>query len=140
MRNAALPSGLKRACEGSTITSNYDAISEVSPGLRRCDRAFAHRRWSGGSFVSAWGGSSQQIGSGPDTCDHNEVHHLRLGMDADQGWHFEGELAEVHIYNRALSDPEIALEWNDGKGRKTAVPGGELVAGYRFEDSSGGHS
>ena len=60
-------------------------------------------------------------------------------MDADQGWHFEGELAEVHIYNRALSDPEIALEWNDGKGRKTGVPAGGLAAGYHFEDAEGGH-
>src|SRR6185436_1265590 len=83
---------------------------------------------------------NQNVGSGPDTCDHNEVHPLCFGMDADrdQAWHFEGELAEIHIYNRALSDSEIALEWNDGKGRKTAVPGGGLVAGYHFEDGGGG--
>lgn len=81
---------------------------------------------------------NQMIGSGPDTCDHNEVHPLRFGMDAEEGWHFEGEMAEIHIYNRALSDAEIALEWNDGKGRKTAVPAGGLVAGYHFEDRSGG--
>jgi sialidase-1 len=83
---------------------------------------------------------NRNVGSGPDICDHNEMHNLRLGMDADEGWSFDGELAEVHIYNRALSDAEIAQEWNEGKGRKTSVPGGGLVAGYRFEDASGGNA
>jgi hypothetical protein len=81
---------------------------------------------------------NQNVGSGPDTCDHNEAHPLRLGQDADGGWHFEGELAEVHFYNRALTESEIALEWNNGKGRTIALPGGGLMAGYHFEDSSGG--
>jgi hypothetical protein len=78
---------------------------------------------------------NQNVGSGPDTCDHNEVHPLRIGMDADGGWHFEGEVAEVHLYNRALSDSEIAMEWNNGKGRTTALQGGGLVAGYHFDEA-----
>ena len=83
---------------------------------------------------------NQNVGGGPDTCDHNEVHPLRIGMDADKGWHFDGEIAEVHFYNRALTDAEIAIEWNDGKGRTEAVPGGGLVAGYHFNDAGGGQA
>src|SRR3954471_20734573 len=59
---------------------------------------------------------NRSIGGGPDTCDHNDVNPLKIGMDADQGWHFEGEIAEVHIYKRTLSEPEIGEEWNIGKG------------------------
>jgi hypothetical protein len=80
---------------------------------------------------------NQNVGSGPDTCDHNELHPLRLGMDADGGWHFEGEMAEVHLYNRALTESEVALEWNEGKGRATGLPIGGLLAGYHFEDLRG---
>ena len=80
---------------------------------------------------------NRQVGFGPDTCDHNEVHPLRLGMDFDGGWNFEGELAEVHIYKRALAESEIAAEWNGGKPRKEAVPGGGLIAGYHCDQSGG---
>lgn len=80
---------------------------------------------------------NRNVGGGPTRCDHNDGNPLKIGMDADQGWHFEGEVAEVHFYNRTLSGSEIAEEWNNGKGRKTAVSGGGLVAGYHFDERGG---
>lgn len=79
----------------------------------------------------------QQVGSGPNTCNYVDRHPIRIGMDADEGWHFDGDLAELHLYNRALSPAEIAEEWNQGKPRKTAVPAGGLVAGYHFDEHAG---
>jgi RNA polymerase sigma factor (sigma-70 family) len=74
------------------------------------------------------------VGSGADTCNYTDSHPLRLGMDADGGWHFEGELAEVHFFNRGLTPLEIASEWNDGRiKRGKPLPG--LVAGYHLTDS-----
>jgi len=80
---------------------------------------------------------NRNVGGGPTRCDHNDSNPLKIGMDADQGWHFEGEIAEAHFYNRTLSVSEIAEEWNNGKGRKTAVSGGGLIAGYHFDESGG---
>ena len=77
----------------------------------------------------------RSVGAGPDPCNHIDNHPIRIGMDAETGWHFEGEIAEVHLYNRALTLEEIAEEWNQGKGRKSAVTGGGLVAGYHFDES-----
>jgi hypothetical protein len=58
-------------------------------------------------------------------------------MDGDKGWHFEGDLAEVHFYNRALDPAEIAEEWNHGHGLKTSVAAGGLIAGYHFDEQAG---
>lgn len=80
---------------------------------------------------------NQQVGSGPNTCNYRDTHPIRIGMDADAGWHFDGELAELHLYNRALTPAEIGEEWNGGNGRKTAVAGGGLIAGYHFDEKSG---
>jgi len=77
------------------------------------------------------------VGAGPEPCNHIDHYPIRIGMDAETGWHFEGEVAEVHLYNRALTLGEIAEEWNQSKGRKFAVSGGGLVAGYHFDESVG---
>lgn len=80
---------------------------------------------------------NQNVGSGPDTCNHNDKNPIKIGMDADQGWHFDGEIAEVHFYNRALSLTEVTEEWNNGKGRNSAVAAGGLIAGYHFNEKTG---
>ena len=80
---------------------------------------------------------SRQIGSGPEPCNHNDRHPIRIGMDGDKGWHFDGDLTEVHFYNRGLNPTEVAEEWNNGKGLKKAVKGGGLVAGYHFDEKPG---
>ena len=80
---------------------------------------------------------SRLVGSGPDPCNHNDKHAIRIGMDGDKGWHFDGELAEVHFYNRGLNTAEVAEEWNNGKGLKKAVAAGGLVAGYHFAEQNG---
>jgi len=77
---------------------------------------------------------SRQVGSGAERCDHNDRHPIRIGMDGDKGWHFDGDLTEVHFYNRGLGPAEVAEEWNNGKGLKKAVRGGGLVAGYHFDE------
>ena len=93
---------------------------------------------------------SQLAGTGGNTCNFVDRHPIRIGMDADsdKGWHFNGDMAEVHFYNRALSASEVAEEWNNGKPFTRAVAGGGLVAGYHLgegpegtEDFSGkGHA
>ena len=72
-------------------------------------------------------------GIGDNTCDFNDGHPIRIGMDADpDGWHFEGDLAEVHFYNRALGAGEVASEWNEGQPIKRKVAGQDLIAGYHL--------
>jgi hypothetical protein len=80
---------------------------------------------------------NQNIGSGPDTCNHNDTNPLKIGMDADGGWNFDGDISEVHLYNRALGPTEIAEEWNNGRGRKVAASGGGLLAGFHFDENEG---
>ena len=54
-------------------------------------------------------------------------------MDAEpNGWHFDGDMAEVHFYNRALNNDEITSEWNSGQPIKGKVIGEGLVAGYHL--------
>lgn len=77
------------------------------------------------------------VGSGPELCDFRDRHPVLIGMDGELGEHFDGELAEVHIYNRALSLNEVAREWNDGKGSTRSVAGSSLVAGYHFDENAG---
>ena len=74
------------------------------------------------------------VGSGPDPCPHIDKNPIRVGMDAQKGWPFEGDIAELHLYGRALSANEIAEEWNNGRGRKTAVAAGGLIAGFHFDE------
>lgn len=80
---------------------------------------------------------NQNVGSGTDTCNHNDTNPLKIGMDADGGWHFDGDISEVHIYNRPLEPMQIAEEWDNGQGRKTAASGGGLVAGFHFDENEG---
>jgi hypothetical protein len=80
----------------------------------------------------------QIVGSGRDDCNHFDNNPLRIGMDGDgDAWHFDGELSEVHLYDRALNRDEIAEEWNNGLGINHAVTGGSLVAGYHFDEAQG---
>jgi hypothetical protein len=73
------------------------------------------------------------LGIGDNTCDFNDGFPIRIGMDADpNGWHFEGDLAEVHFYNRVLNAAEIASEWNEGRPIKGKVMGQGLIAGYHL--------
>ena len=93
---------------------------------------------------------SEPAGTGGNRCNFADRYPIRIGMDADvyQGWHFSGDMAEVHFYNRALTAAEVAEEWNGGKPLTRAVAGGGLVAGYHLgegnaaaEDFSGhGHA
>jgi hypothetical protein len=77
-------------------------------------------------------------GSGQDECNHYDNNPIRIGMDGDgNSWHFEGEISEVHLYRRALSQDEVAEEWNNGAGLMDAVSGGGLIAGYHFDEGQG---
>ncbi|MCI0745323.1 MAG: protein kinase [Verrucomicrobia subdivision 3 bacterium] len=80
---------------------------------------------------------SQLVGSGPESCNFQDDHPIYIAMDGLGGDHYQGELAEVCIYNRPLNEDEIADEWNNGQRRKTSVPGPGLVAGYRFDEGTG---
>jgi hypothetical protein len=74
-----------------------------------------------------------EAGAGDNTCDFNDKHSIRIGMDAEpNGWHFEGDMAEVHFYNRPLGSAEIVLEWNAGQPVKGKVIGEGFVAGYHL--------
>ena len=80
----------------------------------------------------------KNVGSGEDRCNHNDNNPIHIGMDGGPGdWNFAGELAEVHLYGRALSSTEIAAEWNNGRGFTRAVAGGGLIAGYHFDEGQG---
>jgi len=80
----------------------------------------------------------KNVGSGQDDCNHYDNNPIRIGMDGDgNSWHFEGEISEVHIYRRALSQDEVAEEWNNGAGLTGAVSGGGLIAGYHFDEGEG---
>jgi glycerophosphoryl diester phosphodiesterase len=68
------------------------------------------------SFVDA-----QEIGSG--TLADTDGLHLGASRDAD-GRFFDGAIDDVAVWNRVLSEDEIATVWNDGAG--TAVPGSYL--------------
>ncbi|HEY0552264.1 MAG TPA: LamG domain-containing protein [Verrucomicrobiae bacterium] len=76
----------------------------------------------------------QLAGTGGNACNFADHHPIRLGMDADsdKAWHFDGDMAEVHLYNRALTAGEVAEEWNNGQPLPRAVAGGGLVAGYHL--------
>lgn len=78
---------------------------------------------------------SQLVGTGPESCNFLDDHPILIGMDGVRGEHFEGELADVRIYNRALSADEVAVEWNNGNGNTQPVPG--LVGGFRFDEGAG---
>lgn len=77
------------------------------------------------------------VGTGPDPCDHNDSNPIRIGMDGDgrqgEAWHFEGEISEVHFYNRGLSAAEASEEWNVGQGIREAVDASGLAAGYHLD-------
>jgi hypothetical protein len=77
---------------------------------------------------------NQMVGAGQDSCNHNDSHALRIGMDGDDegSWHFDGEISEVHLYKRALSAGEVSEEWNGGRGIDQAVDAGGLIAGYHL--------
>jgi len=77
------------------------------------------------------------VGTGPDICDHNDSNPISVGMDAQKSWAFEGDIAELHLYGRALNTVEIAEEWNNGQGRQAAASGGGLLAGFHFDDRGG---
>src|SRR5882724_208651 len=81
----------------------------------------------------------KNVGSGETRCNHYDNNPIRIGMDGDgNSWHFEGEISEVHIYRRTLSQDEVAEEWNNGVGLTGAVSGGGLIAGYHFDEGQGG--
>jgi hypothetical protein len=72
-------------------------------------------------------------GIGDNTCDFNDTYPIRIGMDAEpNGWRFEGDMAEVHFFNRALTVTEIAEEWNAGQPLKRNTVSEGLVAGYHL--------
>jgi hypothetical protein len=77
------------------------------------------------------------VGSGPERCDHRDQNPLLVGMDGELGHHLEGEVAELHLYNTALTPEQLAAEWNDGKGSRKSVAGSSLIAGYHFDEVSG---
>jgi hypothetical protein len=77
------------------------------------------------------------VGSGPNTCNYKDRNPIRIGMDAQKGWPFEGDIAELHIYGRALNPSEIGDEWNNGRGRKSAVAAGGLIAGFHLDEAAG---
>ena len=79
----------------------------------------------------------QLVGSGPESCNFQDNHPIYIAMDGLGGDHFQGELAQVCIYNRALHQDEIDGEWNNGQRRKTWVAGAGLIAGYRFDEGAG---
>ena len=83
---------------------------------------------------------SQLVGAGGNTCNFTDRYPIRIGMDAeaDKAWHYDGDLAEVHFYNRALSVAEVAEEWNGGKPLRRTVAGGGLVAGYHLGEGPQG--
>jgi hypothetical protein len=81
---------------------------------------------------------SQLVGSGPERCSFLDHHPISVGMDGERGEHLEGELAEVRIYNRALSPAEVAAEWSQGKGSSQSAAAPGLVAGYHFDEDGGG--
>src|SRR5262249_41977849 len=60
-------------------------------------------------------------------------HPLFLGWSGFANEFFKGELAEVRIWNTALSARRIASIWN----RAVAVPQADLVACYRFAEGAG---
>jgi hypothetical protein len=78
-----------------------------------------------------------RVVSGPEQCDYRDHHPLLIGMDGRGGGHFSGEISEVHLYNVALTDDQIAREWNGGRGARESVAGDALVAGYHFDEASG---
>jgi len=80
---------------------------------------------------------AQLVGSGAESCNFQDDHPIYLAMDGQGGNHYQGELAEVCIYNRALHQDEIDAEWNNGQQRKTSLAGPGLVAGYRFDEGVG---
>jgi hypothetical protein len=80
----------------------------------------------------------QAVGADRDAGQHYDNNPIRIGMDGPNGTpNFAGEIAEVHLYNRALSAAEVAEEWNNGQGITAAVSGGGLVAGYHFDEAAG---
>ena len=80
----------------------------------------------------------EPAGTGDNRCNYADHHPIRIGMDADagKGWHFSGDMAEVHFYDRALAAAEVAEEWNGGKPLLRSVAAGGLVAGYHLGDSA----
>ena len=77
------------------------------------------------------------VGIGEINCNCGDHHPIRIGMDAEPGgWHFAGELAEVHFYNRTLQAREVQEEWNGGTPRRNASPLPGLVAGYHLGDET----
>jgi hypothetical protein len=81
----------------------------------------------------------QRSGAGMISCDFSDNHAIRIGMDADsrKGWHFDGDMAEVHFYKRALGPEELTEEWNGGKPLTKSVSGGGLAAGYHLGEGQG---
>jgi serine/threonine protein kinase len=80
----------------------------------------------------------KNVGGGETGCSHFDNNPIRIGMDGvNTGWHYEGEISEVHFYGRALSPDEVAEEWNNGQGLNGPVAGGGLIAGYHFDEEQG---
>ena len=50
---------------------------------------------------------------------------------------YYGDIDEIHVYNKALSETEISDYYNDGLGTIVPVDVGALVAGYHLNEGSG---
>ncbi len=55
---------------------------------------------------------------------------------SDQASNFAGRIDEARVYNRAITDTEVAVHYNSGSGQFGSPENG-LVAGYHFDEGTG---
>lgn len=85
--------------------------------------------------------SAKDSGSSACTVSYPYNYELRFGRSARNdnlgNNYFDGRIDEACIYNKVLTDVEIANRYNSGNGAVANSSSGNLVAGWHFDEPEG---